>query len=67
MRAAICEGLDAFGIRLDPGQMQVSATEARISAPGGPVAVYVIPANEEWIVARAAAEVVNQAAVQAAL
>jgi acetate kinase len=66
IRGAICEGLDAFGIRLDPGQGQASATEARISAPGGAVAVYVIPANEEWIVARAAAEVVKQAAGSAA-
>jgi acetate kinase len=66
IRAAICQGLEPFGIRLDPAQTQVSATEARISTPEGPVAVYVIPANEEWIVARAAAEVVNQAAGSAA-
>jgi acetate kinase len=66
IRAAICEGLDAFGIRLDPSQGNLGATEARISAAGAPVAVYVIPANEEWIVARAAAEVVQQAAGSAA-
>jgi acetate kinase len=62
VRAGICAGLEPFGIRLDPAQHQVSAREARISAEGSPVEVYVIPANEEWIVARAAAEVVASAA-----
>jgi acetate kinase len=61
VRASICAGLEPFGIRLDPAQEQVSAREARISVDGAPVEVYVIPANEEWIVARAAAEVVSAA------
>ena len=59
IRARICAGLEPFGIRLDPAQGEVSAREARISLAGAPVEVYVIPANEEWIVARAAAEVVS--------
>ena len=61
VRASVCAGLEPFGIRLDPAQDQVSAREARISMDGAPVEVYVIPANEEWIVARAAAEVVSAA------
>jgi acetate kinase len=61
IRASICAGLEAFGIRLDPAQGEVSAREALISESGAPVEVYVIPANEEWIVARAAAEVVSAA------
>jgi len=65
IRAAICAGLEPFGIRLAPSQETVSAREARISADGSPVEVFVIPANEEWIVARAAAEVVTAAAAVA--
>jgi acetate kinase len=61
VRASICSGLEPFGIRLDPAQGEVSAREARISEDAAPVEVYVIPANEEWIVARAAAEVVSVA------
>lgn len=65
VRAAVCAGLDPFGVRLDPGQGGVSGKEARISASGSPVEVYVVPANEEWIVARAAAEVVSAASPSA--
>jgi len=61
IRAAICAGLEPFGIRLSPTQGEASGREERISAGGSPVEVFVIPANEEWIVARAAAEVVSSA------
>ena len=61
LRAQICRELDAFGIRLGetpPGAGPAAAGpgETRISAPGAPVDVWVIPTNEEWIVARAVAE-----------
>jgi acetate kinase len=61
IRARVCDGLEAFGVRLSPAQDRVTSGEARISANGSPVEVYVVPANEEWIVARAAAEVVSGA------
>jgi acetate kinase len=61
VRASVCAGLEPFGVRLDPAQDQVGAREARVSVEGSPVEVYVIPANEEWIVARAAAGVVSAA------
>ncbi len=60
IRAAVCSGLEGMGIRLDAGQAE-AAGEARISAPDSGAQVWVIPANEEWIVARAAAEVVSAA------
>jgi len=59
LRAAICAGLEPFGIRLRSGQEVITAQEALISTPDSPVAVWVIPTNEEWIVAQAAAEVVR--------
>ncbi len=53
IRAAVCAGLEAFGIALDPAQNAAArGREARISPPDRPVQVWVIPTNEELVVAR---------------
>lgn len=53
IRAAVCAGLEAFGIALDPAQNTATrAQEALISPPDAPVKVLVIPTNEELVVAR---------------
>ena len=59
IRAAVCNGLEEFGIRLDARQAE-AAGEARISSADSRVQVWVIPANEEWIVARAAADLLKE-------
>lgn len=59
IRAAVCRGLEPFGIRLDP-RVEPEGTEGKISAADSPAEVWVIPANEEWVVARAAAELLSQ-------
>ena len=59
IRAAICRGLDAFGIQLDPAANLAARAEARISTAASPAAIYVVPADEERIVARAAAELLS--------
>jgi acetate kinase len=59
IRAAICRGLDAFGIQLDSDANLAARAEARISSSASPAAVYVVPADEERIVARAAAELLS--------
>ncbi len=52
-RAAICAGLDGFGIEVDPvANAALRATEGVVSTPGSRVKVMVIPANEELVVAR---------------
>lgn len=61
IRAGICRDLEPFGIRLADtpaahDAAQAKPGELRISAGGAPVAVWVIPTNEEWIVARAVAD-----------
>lgn len=56
IRAAVCRGLETFGVILDASRIP-EGSETRISADDSPAQVWVIPANEEWIVARAAAEV----------
>ncbi len=59
IRAAIGEGLAAFGIALDPARN--AAGEIRISRDGSRVAVYVVPANEEGPIARAALAILSGA------
>jgi len=55
LRAAICADLDNLGIRIDAEKnLSTRATEAVISAADSPVKIFVIPANEELVVAREA-------------
>jgi len=58
VRAAVCEGLSAFGLELDLSRNEGAAGEATISGDASPARILVIPADEERIVARATAEVV---------
>ncbi len=53
VRAAICEGLEFLGIKLDvTGNSRVSGTAGVISAPDSRVVVRVIPTDEELMIAR---------------
>jgi acetate kinase len=55
LRAAICANLENLGIKLDGGKNNSTrATEAIISAAGSAVKIFVIPTNEELVVAREA-------------
>jgi acetate kinase len=61
-RAAVCEGLGFLGIELDSAKNAAAKNEAKISTDTSKVAIYVVPADEERIVARASAETVKKAA-----
>ena len=52
MRAAVCGDLAWFGIHIDAGKNQASKGEARIDAPKSRVQLWIMPTNEELIVAR---------------
>jgi acetate kinase len=55
LRAAICANLDNLGIKLDAEKNRSTrATEAIISAADSQVKIFVIPTNEELVVAREA-------------
>jgi acetate kinase len=56
MRAAICANLDWFGIGLDPALNARGEAESRIDALGSRVQLWIMPTNEELIVARQAKE-----------
>jgi acetate kinase len=59
VRAAICERLETFGILPDRERNQVARGYERISADQSPVSIWIVPADEERIVARATAEVIS--------
>lgn len=52
-RAAVCANLESFGLELDASKnIACRATEADISAADSPSRIFVIPANEELVLAR---------------
>ncbi|MCK4601233.1 MAG: acetate/propionate family kinase [Phycisphaerae bacterium] len=59
LRADICSGLEFAGIRLDSEKNRSAEGECRIEAADSPAAIWVMPTNEELIVARQAAELLN--------
>ena len=52
MRESICEGLAFLGVHVDHEKNQVRGKETDISAADSTVKVYVIPTNEELMIAR---------------
>jgi acetate kinase len=52
MRNSVCSNLTWFGIELDADKNKSAKGEARIDAPSSRVQLWIMPANEEIIVAR---------------
>ncbi|MEM1070806.1 MAG: acetate/propionate family kinase, partial [Planctomycetota bacterium] len=59
IRTAVCEGLEAFGIVMDPVVNQQVDGESTFHAEESRVQLWVIPTNEELIVARQSVDVLN--------
>ncbi len=59
-RAAICAGLENLGIKIDPklNKQAVGGKEMKISTKDSAIEVYVIPTNEELVLARDTCRVV---------
>ena len=56
VRREVCQNMDWAGIVLDPALNETAKGEACISAPTSRVQVWVIPTNEEIVVARQSVE-----------
>lgn len=52
IRTAVCAGLEELGIKLDPAANETAQGETKISAADSRVQIWVVPTNEEIIVAR---------------
>jgi acetate kinase len=58
VRTGVCGNLEWAGLRLDNDRNETAKGEARISADDSRVEVWVVPTNEELVVARQAAELI---------
>lgn len=58
IRAGVCDNMEWAGIELDAGANQTAKGEARLSPDGSKTQVWVLPTNEEIVVARQTAAVV---------
>ena len=58
-RAAVCEYLGYMGVKLDPEKNKVRGKEMLISTPDSKVQVWVVPTNEELMIAQDTAELVK--------
>ncbi len=61
MRAAVCEYLGFMGVKIDPERNAIRGKEAKISTDDSAVQVWVIPTNEELMIAQDTAELVKAA------
>jgi acetate kinase len=60
-RQMICDYLEFMGVKLDPVANKVRGKEQKISTPDSKVEVWVVPTNEELMIAQDTAELVNAA------
>jgi acetate kinase len=60
IRRAVCADLDWFGIRLDPEKNARAKGEMAMHGAGSRVQVWIMPTNEELIVARQAKELLSR-------
>jgi acetate kinase len=60
VRSGVCRDMEWAGIHLDPQRNEAARGEHRISADDSRVELWVVPTNEELVVARQAAEVVRR-------
>lgn len=62
LRYSICRGLKSFGVKIDPelNDKMVGGREGKISAFDSSISVYVVPTNEELVIARDTKEIVEK-------
>lgn len=60
IRAAVCGGLEGFGIALDSERNRNAKGECRVSAAGSATEIWILPTNEELVVARQTFEALAQ-------
>ena len=59
LRADICSGLEYMGVKIDAEKNKVRGKEIDVSADDSKVRIFVIPTNEELMIARDTEEIVN--------
>lgn len=59
-REAICDGLDYLGVKIDKAKNNVRGKAVEVSVEGSKTKVFVIPTDEELMIARDAKEIVER-------
>jgi acetate kinase len=59
IRGAVCAGLDALGIVIDPAANAIAKEEATIHSDRSRVQLWIVPTNEEIVVARQVKELLE--------
>ena len=59
-RSGICKNLEFMGVKLDDSKNQVKGEEVEISTPDSKIKVWIIPTNEELVIARDTAELASK-------
>jgi acetate kinase len=59
IRSGVCQGLTELGIELDPAANAVAKGECRVSSAGSRTQIWIVPTNEELIVARQTQQVLT--------
>ena len=59
-RAGICKRLEFLGIKLDEAKNEVKGEEMEISTPDSKIKVFVIPTNEELVIARETQKLISK-------
>jgi acetate kinase len=60
MRTKVCSGLTFLGIEIDEEKNKIRGQEMEITTPNSKTKVFVIPTNEELMIARDTAEITNK-------
>ena len=61
VRAGVCEYLAFLGVKIDPELNKKRGKEIKISTPDSKIEVWVVPTNEELMIAQDTADLVNAA------
>ena len=59
-RKAICDQLQFFGVKIDDEKNKIRGEEVEISAEDSKVKIYVVPTNEELMIARGLRDVLAE-------
>ncbi len=60
VRQAVCENMEFFGIEIDPEANKTRGELKKISTPNSKVEVWVVPTNEELLIARDTLELISK-------
>ncbi|MBQ1260413.1 MAG: acetate kinase, partial [Clostridia bacterium] len=58
-RTEVCEKLKFLGVKIDEEKNAIRGEEVEISTPDSSIKVYIIPTNEELVIARDTLEIVK--------